>query len=147
LAKFVGVTGGDVGPSLSAIDVKVRMSCTSNELLFAVALLAFVLAALHSEWHSNALMKILELRHSATYDSLGRPSPWRTSESDKHSFAMQRFVMSETHASLGDAQLTRAIKSLRFSFAVNLIATLMIVACLIAAPDAKGLVTFVCWGK
>ena len=115
--------------------------------MFAATLLVFVIAAVYSELHMNSLMKILELRHSATYAKLGRPHPLRTGESDRHSAALLRFVMSKLPAALCDAELDREIRMLRCSFAVNLITVLTVFLCLFFAPDAKALVTFACLQK
>lgn len=119
--------------------------CTDYELAFAAILVIFGLAAVHSTWHMNSLIKILELRHANIYSFLGQPNPHRTVESDKHSARLLFFVMSETHSALGDIELTREIKLLRISFAINLISVAALVAILFNSSNARSLITLMCW--
>lgn len=123
------------------------MSCTANEITFAASLLVFVIAAGHAEWRMSSLIKILKIRHGATWDFMGRPHPCRTGESDKHSASLLTFIMSDKYSSFKDAELTREVKLLRLGFAVNLAAMLTISVVMFTSPSIRGLTTFVCWMK
>lgn len=121
------------------------MGCGVLETVFASAVATFVLLALCAEWHGNSLVSILRLRHGATYRLLGRPDPLQTSDSDKHGLAVSLFVVSDSHRSMADQELTRKVMIFRVSYSLNVISILLGVACLILAPDPKALLTFACW--
>lgn len=121
------------------------MTCNSDELVFAIATVGFVLSAFNSSWQSNSIMSILAFRHRGTYQALAKPHTLLTAESDRHSVALMLFVLSRTHEVLGDSQLSRAVRLLHTAVIFNLLSAVLVAVCLLATDSPRSVVRFACW--
>lgn len=80
----------------------------------------------------------------AAFEILGRPDPLLNGESDRHSFAFLKFVLSNKYISFYDPMLTSGIYALRVSFILNLASFALLIVLLINSEDARRAITLGC---
>jgi len=121
------------------------MHCSATDFAFLGCVTALVLTGLFSTWKYSSLVKVLELRHPATYASLGKPNPVRTAESDGHALAALGFVLSNHHEMLADKEVTQKVKALRTHAAISTALFLVMAFSLLLAQSPEATVTLACW--
>lgn len=120
------------------------MDCSGPEYVFAAALAGLVIVTIIGTWYHSSLCKILELRHPAIWQFLGN-SHAGNNESDPHNWAMLMFLKSDTPRVLKDAQLSHSVLVLRACGVASTVLLLILLGCLLLAPQPDEMMRFGCW--
>jgi len=126
-------------------NVRRLMTCTVADYVFLTLLATLVAAAALATWWQSSLLKLLELRHRAAYDLLGRPSPIDLAQSDVHAVAVLRFLLAGEYKHLRDRQIDQHARVLRACCALGSIALVGALAEALLAPSPLSMLTFECW--
>jgi len=121
------------------------MSCAVPDYVYAATLAVFAVTAGIATWWHSSLTKVLELRHPAIYVLLGKPSPPRTAESDKHAIAMLRFVLAGEYKVLNDEVVAKHARVLQACMAIGVVAAIVVAIIAGTTSTPAAVLTMHCW--
>jgi hypothetical protein len=121
------------------------MSCAAVDYLYAATLAVFAVTAGMAAWWHSSFAKVLELRHPAIHVLLGKPSPLRTAESDKHAMAMLRFILAGEYKSLNDEVVAKHARVLQACTAIGAVAAIAVAIIASTTSTPAALLAMHCW--